>query len=260
MKRCSKCGLDKDESLFATEKARKDGLNPWCKQCRREHKQAAYYRRKSQSIPDAIVTEKWCFDCGETKPADEFYKACGMRDGLSGRCRICEKRQASEWKKLNPGRNRRNAKSWADKNKEKSREIARKSYWRHPENRRANSIKWQKEINPMQARINFARRRARLIQADAGFSKDDWEEVVQLFDGKCAYCGDNQKKLMLDHFIPLNRGGLHRHGNVVPACMFHNQSKKDRPPEDWVIRKFGQDKYDHIRATLESLSRNKEEA
>ena len=34
VKRCSKCGLAKDESEFHKNKRRKDGLQDWCKKCK----------------------------------------------------------------------------------------------------------------------------------------------------------------------------------------------------------------------------------
>jgi hypothetical protein len=36
MKTCKRCGIEKDESEFHNQKNYKDGLDPKCKQCRKE--------------------------------------------------------------------------------------------------------------------------------------------------------------------------------------------------------------------------------
>ena len=56
-----------------------------------------------------------------------------------------------------------------------------------------------------------------------------------------------------DHFIPLSKGGLHISGNIIPACRFHNQSKKDNMPNEWVVKKFGINKYKEIVGKLNEL-------
>ena len=63
--------------------------------------------------------------------------------------------------------------------------------------------------------------------------KKDWEEVKKYFKGKCVYCGakeGNKVVLHKDHAIPINRRwlGMHRHGNIVPACQECNSDKSAR--------------------------------
>ncbi len=40
MKHCKKCGQDKDFSSFSKNKNKKDGLQPWCKQCTSEYRKS----------------------------------------------------------------------------------------------------------------------------------------------------------------------------------------------------------------------------
>ena len=65
------------------------------------------------------------------------------------------------------------------------------------------------------------------------FLPKDWEGVKEYFNGKCVYCGKpegKETKLYRDHAIPINQRwlGMHRHGNIVPACQECNSDKSAR--------------------------------
>lgn len=93
MKRCSRCGLNLDRSLFTKNSSRKDGLNSSCKECHskytKEHYRAnkRYYKAKShknseriRSYTTQLKESSPCVDCGE------FYPACVMDfDHLGGK-------------------------------------------------------------------------------------------------------------------------------------------------------------------------------
>ncbi len=54
-------------------------------------------------------------------------------------------------------------------------------------------------------------------------------EVLKRDNHSCQYCGSN-KRLTLDHVIPVSKGGQHKWDNVVTACEPCNQRKRDRTP------------------------------
>ncbi len=54
-------------------------------------------------------------------------------------------------------------------------------------------------------------------------------EVLKRDNHSCQYCGSN-KRLTLDHVIPVSKGGQHKWDNVVTACEPCNQCKRDRTP------------------------------
>ncbi len=54
-------------------------------------------------------------------------------------------------------------------------------------------------------------------------------EVLKRDNHSCQYCGSN-KRLTLDHVIPVSKGGGHKWDNVVTACEPCNQRKRDRTP------------------------------
>lgn len=56
-------------------------------------------------------------------------------------------------------------------------------------------------------------------------------EVLKRDSHSCQYCGNN-KRLTLDHVIPVSKGGQHKWDNVVTACEPCNQYKRDRTPHE----------------------------
>lgn len=64
------------------------------------------------------------------------------------------------------------------------------------------------------------------------FTESEIKQLVEKFDGCCAYCGKNGK-VTVDHFVPLIAGGSDCLGNFVPACTSCNSSKNDSDPSVW---------------------------
>lgn len=61
-----------------------------------------------------------------------------------------------------------------------------------------------------------------------------WELILGAFGWACAYCGDRERLLCLDHVVPVARGGATAANNVVPACAACNALKGAKPPESWL--------------------------
>ena len=74
------------------------------------------------------------------------------------------------------------------------------------------------------------RRRTRMLEAEGSFTAEEWELKKKEFDYRCAYCGKKTKKLTVDHFIPLSKGGTNYIENILPACGQCNQHKWDKDP------------------------------
>lgn len=62
------------------------------------------------------------------------------------------------------------------------------------------------------------------------FSQRDWEATKDYFGHRCAYCGAESDKLVMEHAIPINKVSLgeHRLGNLVPSCKACNDAKGDK--------------------------------
>ena len=72
-----------------------------------------------------------------------------------------------------------------------------------------------------------------------------------LFDG-CCFCGAD-KKLTLEHMVPLSRGGLHVEENLLGSCAKCNSSKNHRPVEAWFRKQpfFSEQRWQEIQSVTE---------
>jgi 5-methylcytosine-specific restriction endonuclease McrA len=61
-----------------------------------------------------------------------------------------------------------------------------------------------------------------------GVTAQDWQTILESSGNACTYCGTTEKKLELDHVVPLAKGGEHAPHNIVPACHSCNCRKRDR--------------------------------
>jgi 5-methylcytosine-specific restriction endonuclease McrA len=61
----------------------------------------------------------------------------------------------------------------------------------------------------------------------------EWRDILEQYDGRCAYCGCNLDRPTIDHVVPLSRGGEHCRDNVVPACGHCNSSKGAKTLTEW---------------------------
>jgi hypothetical protein len=60
-----------------------------------------------------------------------------------------------------------------------------------------------------------------------GFSNEKRQKVYLMFDGKCAYCGEdiNFRSFVIDHITPIARGGSNKIDNLFPSCNDCNACK-----------------------------------
>jgi 5-methylcytosine-specific restriction endonuclease McrA len=67
-------------------------------------------------------------------------------------------------------------------------------------------------------------------------SRDEWEQIMDAFGRRCAYCRNNEK-VGIDHFIPLSDPACPGtvFGNAVPACRSCNASKRNKRLEEWRL-------------------------
>jgi hypothetical protein len=57
------------------------------------------------------------------------------------------------------------------------------------------------------------------------------QRVMERDHYRCRYCGSH-KSLVLDHFLPLSKGGPNDEGNLVTACWSCNSRKGDKLPHE----------------------------
>ena len=52
-------------------------------------------------------------------------------------------------------------------------------------------------------------------------------KIYDKYNGKCAYCGVDLKKMTMDHIRPESKGGTFQLDNLNPACYECNHCKQD---------------------------------
>jgi hypothetical protein len=72
--------------------------------------------------------------------------------------------------------------------------------------------------------------RARLAGMEATLTLEEWLPRLKTFGWRCAYCGGPYE--VLEHFVPITRGGGTTVRNCVPACRSCNGKKGDRHPDE----------------------------
>lgn len=104
---------------------------------------------------------------------------------------------------------------------------------------RANLVNRQKQRNradPTVQRNRAHRRRARLRkQHDGTVSAKTIRGLVKKMKG-CLYCGIklSQGDAVIDHMVPVSKGGLHSKNNIAVSCYGCNSLKLNRDFDEWV--------------------------
>jgi 5-methylcytosine-specific restriction endonuclease McrA len=85
-KRCSKCRRSLPTSEFGSDRTRLDGLNAWCRECRRigAATSTGRYRARKRSLPDTLTDLEWeailrasgyrCAYCGRDNRGRTFHR------------------------------------------------------------------------------------------------------------------------------------------------------------------------------------------
>lgn len=71
------------------------------------------------------------------------------------------------------------------------------------------------------------------LSLEGKFTRADWLALLKEFEHSCAYCGE-ETRMTFEHLTPLSRGGTNEKGNIVPACLPCNASKRDRTVEEFA--------------------------
>ena len=186
---------------------------------------------------------KQCTKCGDKLPLHRFTKHKLGWMGLRSECRICGRKAISEYRKKNWGKCREKLYEWRKKNKEKWKKLKQESYKRHPETaalqRKRNAARinkatreWQRK-NPERVILNCNRRRGWKENAAGIYTLEGWLQKIAFHGGRCYYCSKIPSKVIMEHRIPLSRGGSNWLSNLVPSCNFCNLSKSNKTEKEY---------------------------
>jgi 5-methylcytosine-specific restriction endonuclease McrA len=200
MKRCADClqYFPATPEYFNRDKARKDGFNPYCRDCRKARR-AVEYAKNPQ--PAKERASKWYTANHERALAYRRERRATHREQLN--------REAAEYRERN-----------RDAINSKIRAYKREVYFP------ANRDKY---------RVWDLARRARKQQASGAHTAAEINALYERQHGRCAYCGcELNGKYEVDHVIPLSRGGANDATNLALACRTCNRSKGTRLLSEWL--------------------------
>ena len=169
---------------------------------------------------------KVCGKCGRELPIEQFSKRIASKDGLQNKCKEC----VQQYKQQYYQEHKEEIKQYQQEHKEEKQQYD-KQYIQTP----------QGQLVHFNA---YARRRKREEEQGVGITKEQWLEMMNFFEWKCAYSGvlvNTKNNRSIDHIIPIVKGGEHEVWNCVPMDKRLNKSKKDTDIMEWYT---AQDFYD----------------
>lgn len=219
-----------------------------------------------------------CRNCNSEFPAttDYFYRQKGAKYGLRKICKSCKKKEDKQYhinnqeqiilqqrdynnknrKKINAknrefyARNkerikkrRKELRDSLPEDKKKQISLKMKCYYGDNEDklkRYANSYRRTEKGRLVELKAKHTRK-AREQKLPAALDEATWENCLEDFNYKCAYCGITEaehikiysQRLHQEHFIPLSKGGEYTHNNIIPSCRSCNAKKHNIDFFEW---------------------------
>lgn len=154
-------------------------------------------------------------------------------------CRICLRENAQSWRRNHPGYYVKYQADWYQKNRDTVDTHKREWVQDNLEKERTRKRNWAKE-NPEPCRKASRKRRA-LKKAQLGLWSQFEEQIVRLLrvtqEEACFYCKvkissdlspQDPNREILEHPLPLSRGGVHGIENWVLSCFSCNSRKGNK--------------------------------
>ncbi len=155
---------------------------------------------------------KPCKKCG----SNEWYK--------NGNCAPCAREMSLKWQRKNLDKVRVNNAKWQRNNPDKVKEKNKKWRRENPDKVRGRTSRWQRE-NPSKANEKTRRYQSRKAIAGGSYSADEWEALVEHYGNRCLCCGRTDVKIVVDHVVPVTKGGSSNIDNIQPLCQSCNSRK-----------------------------------
>ena len=220
-KRCTKCGelLVANTNNFRKTKGGKYGLRSSCKRCEKQ------YREQNR---DKILERSKQYRQNNKYKIKQYYE--NNKDKILECNRQYRQNNKEKIAELN--------KQYRQNNKDKILKQKRQYY----RDNRDKILEYNKQYyKTSQGQVNQfnagSKRRMRKQNQGNGITSNQWFEMMNYFDWKCAYSGKyiggKGEHRNIDHITPLSKGGEHEIWNVVPMYDSYNFSKHDKDMLTW---------------------------
>lgn len=272
MRKCSKCGEWKVASTFNfyRNKSKKDGLNTECKKCkamrdkkyREANKEKVAERRKQYyeaNKEKELEKMKQYYEANKEMLLEYHKQYCKANKEKvaeakkqyyeNNKDKILEQRkqhyednkemileQQKQYRENNKERIAESKKQYYEANKDKIAEY--KKQWRLDNKDKTSeySKRYRQSSKGQAMRFNANNKRRHKKEAQGtGVTPDQWLEMMQYFDWRCAYTGERltDKTRSGDHIVPLDAGGDDMIWNMVPMLRNLNSSKNNKDMLEW---------------------------
>lgn len=188
-KRCPGCKQVKCRGEFGRSLMMRDGLQPYCRECRRV--------KSRESRP-------W------------------LRDDHREASRQWHQNNREEANQRRKSHYEANREKYREKYREQNRTYHEANRDKHREQMRAY------QRNNLEAfAVRNANRHARKVKAGGSFTLQEWEALKAYYGYTCLRCGRQEPEIELtvDHVVPLSQGGRNSIENLQPLCRTCNLSK-----------------------------------
>ena len=218
-KMCSTCRKELSVDMFHKRTVSKDGLRGICRQCARQ------YQEDNKEKMSRQYREYYDKNKEEKSQQDKIrYQANVEERRRYGREYHKDNRESRElYRKKYYEINKEKIKQHYESNKEKYSQRAR-AYRKENSERINQYYKHYYRLHPEMRKGIAKRREARKLKLSATLTAEQWIDIKDRFDNRCAYCG-KEKPLEQDHFIPISKGGEYTIDNIIPACRSCNARK-----------------------------------
>ena len=187
---------------------------------------------------------KKCSKCGEILHISRFHKDKNGKYKTRPDCKECSRKYQKEYNKNNKEKISKRQKIWYEENKD---DILKRSKERYEKNK-DSILEKQKEYNKKWAKNNPEKilnrnnkRRNKEENQGNGITKEQWLEMMNFFDWKCAYSGEKMESnnttngRTVDHIIALDNGGENEPWNIIPMKKGYNTSKHTKDMLEWYL-------------------------
>jgi HNH endonuclease len=214
MRKCLKCNTEKTELDFYKNKTTKDGIDVYCKECRKKDRKEYYKNNKEKELKKIKINYKK--NRKKILEKSKIYR-------LNNKSYI--KKYDKDYYKNHSQKIKEQTKLYYENNKEEC--IIRNELWKekHPEKVKEIKTNWKKN-NPEKVRASSKndghKRRARCRETDV-----TTDFLIQLEENTkyCPTCGIIMNRInyhpaqkTIDHIILLSLGGKHMKNNIRCIC------------------------------------------
>lgn len=212
---------------FYKDKKGKYGLSCKCKVCVKKKTQKYYYDNRD----DVLIKRREYSE--ENKEKIKEYK---KQYYINNKDEINEKKK--QYYEENKESILEKNKQYYEENKEDILDKCKQYRENHKEEISEYKKRWYEE-NPEKVFNSHTRRRENENGQGMGITKDQWLEMMDFFEWRCAYSGikfssnNKDKDRSIDHINPLDKGGENEIWNVVPMYLNYNKSKNTRDMFEW---------------------------